>query len=186
MSIQSIKDELREHLIDRVRDGVIDAYITGTCRAYVSSDRAWNCVISLETITELLAEMEPYTSDEFDQFHMSYVQTALWSSTNPDNDEPLDNGDYELSDEVESEMLADCEAFLAAHADTIRECVTTRNNNSSNFTMAGHDFWLTRCGHGAGFWDGDYSEPHATILTDASDKAGNVELYVGDDGKIYS
>ena len=52
MSIQSIKDELREHLIDRVRDGVIDAYITGTCRAYVSSDRAWNCVISLETITE--------------------------------------------------------------------------------------------------------------------------------------
>lgn len=139
---------------------------------------------TMTTTTEKL--LNDYDGDDLDQFHMSYVQTALWSSTNPNNDDSLDNGEYEMSDELESEMLADCEAFLAVHADTIRDCKTARNDGSSNFTMAGHDFWLTRCGHGAGFWDGDYSEPHATILTNASKKAGNVDLYVGDDGKIYS
>lgn len=50
--------------------------------------------------------------------------------------------------------------------------------------MAGHDFWLTRCGHGAGFWDGDWPEPAATALTEASKAFRNVDLYVGDDGEI--
>ncbi len=52
--------------------------------------------------------------------------------------------------------------------------------------MAGHDFWLTRCGHGAGFWDGDWPEPAASVLTEASKEFGNVDLYVGDDGQIYA
>ncbi|QNP78372.1 hypothetical protein [Agrobacterium tumefaciens] len=52
--------------------------------------------------------------------------------------------------------------------------------------MAGHDFWLTRCGHGAGFWDGDWPEPAASVLTTASEEFGNVDLYVGDDGQIYA
>ncbi len=52
--------------------------------------------------------------------------------------------------------------------------------------MAAHDFWLTRCGHGAGFWDGDWPEPAATVLDNAAKAFGNVDLYVGDDGQIYA
>jgi len=52
--------------------------------------------------------------------------------------------------------------------------------------MAGHDYWLTRNGHGAGFWDGDWPEPYAAQLDDSAHAYGTVELYVGDDGKIYS
>ncbi len=52
--------------------------------------------------------------------------------------------------------------------------------------MAGHDFWLTRCGHvGAGFWDGDWPQDVSDRLTEASEKFGDVDLYVGDDGMIY-
>jgi hypothetical protein len=51
--------------------------------------------------------------------------------------------------------------------------------------MAGHDFWLTRNGHGAGFWDGDWPEPLATVLTDAAHAFGELSPYVGDDGLIY-
>jgi hypothetical protein len=50
---------------------------------------------------------------------------------------------------------------------------------------AGHDVWLTRNGHGCGFWDGDWSEPAATRLTKASKKFGEFNLLVGDDGKIH-
>lgn len=52
--------------------------------------------------------------------------------------------------------------------------------------LAGHDFWLTRSGHGAGFWDGDWPEPAASTLDKASKEFGNVDLYVGDDGQIHA
>jgi hypothetical protein len=51
--------------------------------------------------------------------------------------------------------------------------------------QAGYDFWLTRNGHGAGFWDGDWPEPAATYLTKESKKFGTANLYLGDDGLIY-
>ncbi len=50
--------------------------------------------------------------------------------------------------------------------------------------QAGHDFWLTRNGHGAGFWDrglGALGER----LSKESKPYGSCDLYVGDDGQIY-
>jgi hypothetical protein len=55
---------------------------------------------------------------------------------------------------------------------------------STGLSMAGHDFWLTRCGHGGGFWEGTGPSPIPVGWT--SPRAfGNVDLYVGDDGLIY-
>ena len=48
----------------------------------------------------------------------------------------------------------------------------------------GHDFWLTRNGHGAGFWDrglGDVGDR----LTDIAHGFGECDLYAGDDGRVY-
>jgi hypothetical protein len=51
--------------------------------------------------------------------------------------------------------------------------------------MTGHDFWLTRNGTGAGFWDGDWFEGEK--LTEAAKAFGNFDLMVDhDDGTIYS
>ncbi len=50
--------------------------------------------------------------------------------------------------------------------------------------QAGHDFWLTRNGHGCGFWDGDWPEPQASLLTQASKAFGGVDPYVSDDGEV--
>jgi hypothetical protein len=49
---------------------------------------------------------------------------------------------------------------------------------------AGHNFWLTREGHGSGFWDEDMDEV-GERLTELSEKFGEGGLYVGDDGKVY-
>lgn len=46
---------------------------------------------------------------------------------------------------------------------------------------AGHDLWLTRQGHGSGFWDGDYPEPHAARLSASASALGEVCLYVDED-----
>lgn len=50
----------------------------------------------------------------------------------------------------------------------------------------GHDFWLTRNGHGVGFWDRGYDKEVGDALTKASESFGEVDLYVGDDGRIYA
>lgn len=52
--------------------------------------------------------------------------------------------------------------------------------------QAGHDLWMTSNGHGCGFWDGDWSKPHASYLTQVAKSVGSVDLYVGDDQKIYA
>lgn len=110
-----------------------------------------------------------------DKFTRQYMETALWSSTD-DCDTPLD-ANYSITDiaeETQAKMIADCAKFQLDNADDI--------NDSS---QAGHDFWLTRNGHGAGFWDGDYPEEIGKRLTLASKAYGNFNLYVGDDGLIY-
>ncbi len=52
-----------------------------------------------------------------------------------------------------------------------------------------HDFWLTRNGHGAGYWDGDYkssSDPHlGTELTAACRTWGEQHVYVDEAGTLY-
>jgi hypothetical protein len=48
----------------------------------------------------------------------------------------------------------------------------------------GHDIWLTRNHHGAGFWDrglGDLGDK----LTEIAHSLGGSDAYVGDDGKVH-
>src|SRR5215213_9921810 len=76
-------------------------------------------------------------------------------------------------------------ATPAPPAATTTSCWAGPATTRSHYSQAGHDFWLTRNRHGAGFWDrglGDLSNR----LSDASKVYGEVDLYVGDDGQIYA
>lgn len=116
-----------------------------------------------------------------DPFTIAYIEAALWSSNDESDEqggEPLDAnyGVDDIAPKTLARILNDCEAFQQDHADDI----------GSGLERAGHDFWLTRNGHGAGFWDGDWEDEIGQRLTEASDVYGSVDLYVGDDGLIYS
>ena len=108
----------------------------------------------------------------------AYVTAALWSSTDDDGT-PLDS--KYTSDDVAAEtldrMLQDCKQFAEQHADLIEESELTDE-------QVGHDFWLTRNRHGAGFWDRRLGEV-GERLTEAAHKFREFDLYVGDDGLIY-
>jgi len=112
-----------------------------------------------------------------DNFLQHYIICALWSSTD-DEGRPLDDN-YSFEDiapETLDAMRTDCELFKAK-ADGLYSIAEE--------SRAAHDFWLTRNGHGAGFWDGDWQEPEASQLTALSKEFGEVNLYIGDDGMIY-
>jgi hypothetical protein len=129
-------------------------------------------------------------------FFRSYVDTALWSSVSDhDSEGPVITDEHDIHDvfcfTLET-MLQDCARFYDANKEHIHcdGAPLSREFEGSiaarEAAMAGHDFWLTRCGHGAGFWDGDWPEPAATALDTASKEFGNIDLYVGDDGQIYA
>jgi hypothetical protein len=81
-------------------------------------------------------------------------------------------------------MKADCKKFQDKHQERIlNSCLCS----DKPLEQAGHDFWLTRNGHGAGFWEtGDWTEEAGRILTDASKGFKESHLCIGDDGKIHS
>ena len=128
---------------------------------------------------------------ELDDFTQAYIECALWSSNDestPEGGDPLDDnyGIEDIDPESLQKIIADCEKFQKDNADAISEAEVTFNAaEHSQEAQAGHDFWLTRNGHGCGFWDGDWSEPQATQLDEASKVFGETWLYVGDNGQIY-
>lgn len=119
-------------------------------------------------------------------FTEAYIEAALWSSTD-DSDTPMDEIDNELSTKAREQMTSDCADFQTTNAELLESWYSDAGESEDR---AGHDFWLTRNGHGAGFWDRwSGSTPQAEIgrkLTDAAHAYGSCDLYVGDDGEIYA
>lgn len=108
----------------------------------------------------------------------AYLECALWASTDDtEGDIPMDR-DHDLAD------LAPC-AVKRAAADCARFLAENDRHIGAEHVAAGHDFWLTRNGHGAGFWDGDWPKADGEALTAAAHAFGECYLYVGDDGRIY-
>jgi hypothetical protein len=112
-----------------------------------------------------------------DAFTRAYIEAALWSSED-DFGEPL-------------ERNYDAAAFAPEALHKIeQECADFQEDNAEllsrhwDAAQAGHDFWLTRNGHGTGFWDRGHGKA-GEILTQAAHRAGERTIYDGDDGKLY-
>lgn len=118
-----------------------------------------------------------------DTFTEHYAICALWSSTDDSNDQggqPLD-ANYGLDDitaETLQRMAADCADFQKA-------CAQLLDESGQSAEQSGHDFWLTRNRHGAGFWDRGLGKV-GKDLTDMAHPYGECNLYVGDDQKIHA
>lgn len=114
-------------------------------------------------------------SYHFSRFLNSYISAAMFSSTDEDG-EPLDNSyhAWDIDTDAQAVMQRDAFDFFKANEELISE----------DYQRAGSDFWFTRNGHGAGFWDGDWGTL-GDRLTELSHAYGEYNLYEGDDGMIH-
>jgi hypothetical protein len=106
-----------------------------------------------------------------DEILSHYVAAALWTDT-----EDKDSDD--IHPDTLTQMRDDVEAFMSS--------VDGEGWDTSAWSDAqmGHDFWLTRNGHGAGFWD----RGHGKIgddLTALAKPFGEFSLYIGDDDRVH-
>lgn len=135
------------------------------------------------------------------KFTTAYIACALWCGVfDPTKEEEAYTSNYDLtqsdiSDTTLRVMVQDCRRFWEdEEIDTILPYGTEE--------QAGHDFWLTRNGHAAGFWDRHSSvygseeirdnlnvlaQNFRTIVSDGMPPKqwSEFELYIGDDGKVY-
>lgn len=134
------------------------------------------------------------TEQQIQSFIEGYLTAALWSSTDtmPANEaedmaeHTVNLDDFEWAEGEAEKLHADCRDFIAANAVDLWAYPDhyTPASGYDVWECMGHDFWLTRNGHGAGFWDrglGDIGDR----LTAASKVYGGVDLYLGDDELVY-
>ena len=121
-------------------------------------------------------------------FIRAYLECILWAEldeSTPTGGLPLEDnyGVEDFAPEALCRIVEDCKRFQEENRADLDQY------NHPQYTadeLGGHDFWLTRNGHGCGFWDRDcLPEDVGKRLTQAAERAGECNVYVGDDGLIY-
>jgi hypothetical protein len=127
---------------------------------------------------------------KLDSFTQAYITCALWSSNDESNESggnPMDQNysPEDIAPECLARIVEDCKQFQADNAELL-----SKYTGEFSAEQAGHDFWLSRNGHGAGFFDrvsnGHELEETCDKLQEIARKFGEFDLYIGDDGKIYA
>lgn len=129
---------------------------------------------------------------EIEQAAGGYIEAAFWASTD-DEGTPLDDAAYtdKESDGLRDELTGHVRGFISANYALCKAAMEARGYS---WARLGHDLWLSRNGHGCGFWDRrelevpSPSNPQETLgdaLHNLAKALRTADLYVGDDGKVY-
>ncbi len=110
-----------------------------------------------------------------------YLECLLWASCD-EGGKPLD-ADYfptDIDEASQNEAREDC-------IDFVRQCSEQNIDLEAlptDSARIGHDLWLTRNRHGAGFWDRGYGDI-GDRLTDIAHGMGSRDAYACDDGGVH-
>lgn len=125
-----------------------------------------------------------FSGEQEDAFIDAYVTALLWTERPDAEDASFSDLGYDanyLANATRDKICAEALDFLSSFGYLIERALKV---NGYTIEQAGHDFALTRNGHGAGFWDRGLGEI-GDELTEAAHSFGQVSLYLGDDNLIY-
>lgn len=127
-----------------------------------------------------MGNVKHYLNEMTEQYAATMVWVGHdWTRMVDGNPTPLDEN-YDVSnidDEAMDRMRSECAAFLDTAWAEYPECQTLEAE------QMGHDFALTRNGHGTGFWDRGLGEL-GDALTELTKPYGESELFPCEDGKL--
>ena len=106
-----------------------------------------------------------------------YLNAVEFTECGPDADDDMREGSF--SHTLITRINRDVLKFYHENTDLCEAYV-----QKLGYAQFGHDLWLTRNGHGVGFWDRGLGEL-GNKLTEACKKLGSHDVYCGDDGFIY-
>lgn len=135
-----------------------------------------------------------------DTFTQGYIEAMFWTEEDNLREQAEEEGTHlegwgdvdfaDLAPESLAQIVAECEAFQAANAFKLQAGYARGYAQE----QAGHDFWLTRNRHGAGYWGREELEPKpeeahlghvGEQLSDSARACGERTAYLGTDGLVY-
>lgn len=123
-----------------------------------------------------------------DKFAQGYLTCAFWTGSDEDgiDERPIE----QLHPSALKAIEDDCRKFQNDNAVCLKVAYQggqqTRHGRAPyDAHCAGIDFWLTRNGHGSGFWDRLLILDCGEELSRASRAFGARDLYIGDDKLIH-
>ena len=120
--------------------------------------------------------MTDYRQTSLDLFIAGYLTCAEWTDCSPDHEAEG------LSHDFEAQATLDCMKFYSEWHASLLLAVS---QDGYTWERAGHDFWLNRNGHGAGYWcRNELPLALRERLSRASHKAGEREAYEHN-GELY-
>ncbi len=133
----------------------------------------------VKTILNSYLECALFTdSDELVKEYYSNTGN-VYGDTTQDISELIGDVSFEIedfSDDAKIRSYQDIKRFLSLAGDLV---------GSIDESDIGHDLWLSRNGHGSGFFDRDYiSQDVLDELQEIASSLGSVSLYLDDENKI--
>lgn len=117
---------------------------------------------------------------KIDPFVLGYLECAVWADGDEIGSATIDD----IHGGTLARMIIDCEKFQSQNAGDLETYCASIDRRTMGH--AGHDFWLTRNHHGAGFWDRHgVPDDVGKRLTDAAHAFGPFSIYLGDDDMIH-
>ena len=125
-------------------------------------------------------------------FTRGYIEAALFCGVELPYGHP--DGDHRRNDDAAfddidartlQEMRRDCVRFQ--RNPIVRPLLKQAYERGYTVVQAGHDFWFTRNGHGAGFWDRKELDKDGLgdALSEQCKKFGEYSLFTADDETVY-
>lgn len=118
----------------------------------------------------------------------SALRTLLWSEPECDDiEDPHQLVTHQLRQRVASDWASFRAQAERLGFDATRHCLRAIDAAEGDaWDYAAHDFILTRNHHGVGFWENDrWQRPWGDTLTVLCNLAGEIDIYLGDDGLLY-
>jgi hypothetical protein len=135
------------------------------------------CVaVDMETLREEVVERLPeITAKDRETFLCGYWECVDFTAYDSEGTPVDSDSRHELPAQTVAGMEETALDFLSSQWVWLHSC--------DDLSDAGHDFHLTRNGHGAGFWDGDWKEL-GDRLTEAAKVYGSCEVHSFSDGEL--
>lgn len=116
-----------------------------------------------------------------DAFTQGYIEALFFTDSGDSDDEIQEQGFSDFHPDSLAAVIDECKRF---QDENLTELENAYSVSGYGEAQAGHDFWLTRNGHGAGFWDRQLGDVGDT-LTAACKAYGECYPGLTDDGKVW-
>jgi hypothetical protein len=146
------------------------------------SKKNWDMVRLFESINKtkvkgsLISEsFESEQEHDYNEILSSYLETAIWADAEEDDEQMKSKTIHDFDPQSKDNALKDIQAFVKQAGQIAPEELKTYSDK-----QLGHNLWLSRNGHGAGFFDDKNNK-----LQDIARNMKGKYIYSGDDHNIY-